>query len=1020
MLAGTGRETVPSVRKTHSEASILRINPRGITVVGKGKYGMLYGVQTVCQLAREATDQNQGHVPCLTVRDWPDLKWRCLSPTLTWYSGWNRLEGYDLCNWTEAEWKWLADWSLLHKCNGWAVCMYGYWPFTLPGYPQEMLDVDSFHYNPKTGKKEAWRFTHRNIQSEFYSRVIRYANERGIKVYGYIGKNSFNGCRFKDDPKIYAGGAAELLPFAPGVDEYWEAIVSRILEIGFNGFVFEDPEAYHVPNQNAQCYQTFWQPWAEKYGFKSVADTDRNKPPVGVHIEYYTWLYRRFAGYIRRHSQRLARSADIYLISHILLARVMAESATQEERLRWLRLIDEKHGERVPFIIAESNEAQYVDLLGVERVASLGGRGGSCTNAMRRIASVNNDWLHGGMGGDLAYERDCQKRIVEAGGFGAMGYIFEWTNTEVFGYLAAQHLWKNSGIPGVSNHDQVGILDYSYRIYYGDEVGKLVARAMDEGSDVNDAMVLEGVYGSQYPSTGKALHRDFQLLASLADHAEELAWAAYGLYTGQEPAIDTPAYVPERFQWDGYDPRQDKLFKTERLRRLWLSTRRSQEMCQAACAHRLAQRLIAEGAPAAAVLEQFDRAVECARKNQLIYQINYDDDYDGTDGLCSRVTERMESLRKEFLTGLGSTAGQTAPDLTQPVPPSLRSRAEAPVLFIPWQKLEDVLPPHPGKNTAEVQLETAIGFVAQEDFFRLGVVFTIEVEQENRWRTLFRRTVQRRTVGWENWGIPMPLADSRQPLRLRFITDSYSRAQDRSAPTWKWALWGRPRLVRRSRGGPARVIYDFTDNIQQARAFVRLDSETKDRPFDKPEQDSTGATFKQLGPDRVGASLLNLQKEQGRGWQWLDGFAAWNGSAPNAGEYASCLGSCDSHWAYATGGQVRWITSSAKYRRGAAAVFVGSSDFVASEAELWLDGQRVLGFATGVTQDAHWQSGAVELFYVHGAIIPHNGISGVYVLHVPRLDGHSGEVVGTISADGQTRRRMDHVPCVWGYTATDH
>ena len=399
--------------KTSSEASVLRINLQGITVVGKGKYGMLYGVQTACQLAREATAQQQNHIPCLTVRDWPDLRWRCLSPTLTWYSGWNRLEGYDLCNWTEAEWKWLADWSMLHKCNGWAVCMYGYWPFTLPGYPQETLEVDSFHYNPETGKKEAWRFTHRNIQSEFYSRVIRYANQRGIKVYAYIGKNSFNGCQFQHDAKIYAGGAAELLPFAPGIAEYWESIVSRILELGFNGFVFEDPEAYHVPTQNAECYKAFWEPWAEKYGFKSVADTDRNKPPVGVHIEYYTWLYRRFAGSIRQHSQRLGRSAEIYLISHILLARVMAESATNEERRRWMRLIDEKHGEKVPFIIAESNEAQYVELLGAERVASLGGRGGSCTNAMRRIASVNNNWLPGGMGGDLAYERDCQRRLTD-------------------------------------------------------------------------------------------------------------------------------------------------------------------------------------------------------------------------------------------------------------------------------------------------------------------------------------------------------------------------------------------------------------------------------------------------------------------------------------------------------------------------------------------------------------------------------------------------------------------------------
>jgi hypothetical protein len=340
-------------------------------------------------------------------------------------------------------------------------------------------------------------------------------------------------------------------------------------------------------------------------------------------------------------------------------------------------------------------------------------------------------------------------------------------------------------------------------------------------------------------------------------------------------------------------------------------------------------------------------------------------------------------LREQFLTGLGATAGQKALDLNQPAPPALRSRAEVPVLFIPWQKLADIPPADPSKHTAGLLLETAIGFVAQEDFFRLGVVFTIEVEQENRWRTLFRRTVQRRTVGWEHWRIPMPLADTRQPLRVRFITDSYSRAQDRSAPTCKWALWGQPKLVRRSRGGPARVVCDFTANLHEARAFVRLDKETKERPFDKPEQDSTGATFKQLGPDRVGALLLKLQKGEGKGWQWLDGFAGWRGSAPHGGEYASYLGSCDSRWAYATGGEVSWLAAPAKANREAAVVFVGSSDFVPSEAEVWLDGQRVIGFPTGVTQDGHWQRGGLELFYCQGAVIPHNGISGVYVLHVP-------------------------------------
>jgi hypothetical protein len=74
--------------------------------------------------------------------------------------------------------------------------------------------------------------------------------------------------------------------------------------------------------------------------------------------------------------------------------------------------------------------------------------------------------------------------------------------------------------------------------------------------------------------------------------------------------------------------------------------------------------------------------------------------------------------------------------------------------------------------------------------------------------------------------------------RVRFTTDSYSRAMDRTTPTWKWALWRRPQLLR---GG--NVIYDFTAKIAQARSFIRLDSDGKDRPFDRAGEDSSGATF---------------------------------------------------------------------------------------------------------------------------------------------------------------------------------
>jgi len=977
--------------KTSPEASVLTVSAGGVTVVGKGKWGMLYGVQTLSQLAR-GTETSQGvwkmnaSLPCLTIRDWPDMAWRCLSPQMTWYSGYNRLEGYDNGNWTLDEWKWLVDWSLLHKCNGWALCMYGNWPFTLPGYEETTLDVDSFFYDPRTGRKQARRFTHGNIRKEFLPELIRYANRRGVKIYAYVGKNTFNGTYGVKHPDANAGGAAELIPFHPGVHEYWDAFLRRIVELGFNGFVFEDPEALHVPNQNARCYQTFWEPWAKTYGFKSVAETDQNNPPLGVHVEYYSWLFRVFDEMIQRHAAALGRPQEIYLISHVLLSRMVSESKTREERDTWFALIDKKQGRKVPFIILEADEPKYVSFLGRDRVASLGGRGGSCTNAMRRIASINNNWSFGPMGGDLAYERQCQKHLFEAGGFGAMGYVFEWTSTEVFGYLASQYLWRNAGVPGIDNESQTGFLDYSYRFHYGDGVGALVARIMDESSCVNDAMMLEGVYGSQYPSTGAPLDRDYQYLAVQADRAVELAKKAFLLYTGGEPDLYRPVYRPEDFRFNGFDQQANRAFNAERLRLLWVSTRRSQKMCESVLAHRLAQRLTAEGAPAGSVLKQLDRAIDAAKANQLIYQLNYDDDYDWTDGLCARVTEALQSQRDQLMASVSAgTKPLRAWTFDRPVPDSVRRSVLKP-LFLPWEKQSDVVPEARAAAKPGLYLSTDVGCDAKPDFYRLGVVFTVEAQgPDGTWRILLRTDVARRTFGWEHWDVPLAgIAPDSGRMRLRFMTDSYSRAQDRSAPSWKWALWGEPQVVEVGADGSRRVRYDFLKNIGLARAFVRLDGSARERPFDRPGADSTGATFKPADP----GVLYRLRSGEGRPWQWVEGFAAWVKQPPQRSSYRCYLGSVESGWVYAhQNGELSWLTAPVAERRPTAVAFIGSTGYGPGKAELWCDGRRLLAFETAKPQDCRWEAGGIELRYLHGgdtrsATIPF-GISGVYLLRLP-------------------------------------
>lgn len=64
-----------------SEDYVLQIKPDSITVSGKGAEGLFYGVQTLRQLIR-ANRQNAA-LPCLTIRDWPSIRWRAFQDDLT-------------------------------------------------------------------------------------------------------------------------------------------------------------------------------------------------------------------------------------------------------------------------------------------------------------------------------------------------------------------------------------------------------------------------------------------------------------------------------------------------------------------------------------------------------------------------------------------------------------------------------------------------------------------------------------------------------------------------------------------------------------------------------------------------------------------------------------------------------------------------------------------------------------------------------------------------------------------------
>ena len=67
--------------KAGEEQYALRITPKRIVCEAAGEAGLLHGVQTLCQLIR-ANRRGNG-LPCLTLRDWPSLRWRCFMDDMT-------------------------------------------------------------------------------------------------------------------------------------------------------------------------------------------------------------------------------------------------------------------------------------------------------------------------------------------------------------------------------------------------------------------------------------------------------------------------------------------------------------------------------------------------------------------------------------------------------------------------------------------------------------------------------------------------------------------------------------------------------------------------------------------------------------------------------------------------------------------------------------------------------------------------------------------------------------------------
>lgn len=162
-----------------------------LTVYYEHRAGLINALTSLKQLL---TASDGGYtLPLCEITDYPSLETRAIAQTFSWYAGYGRL-GFDSQLWGYEEWVEYLNICLDNKINQFNLVMYGYWPFDMPGYPETSLrDVPMKIWNAENRRWLTVRYTHPNLEEPFLDKFIALAHKLEVKIFAYVGLNSYNG-----------------------------------------------------------------------------------------------------------------------------------------------------------------------------------------------------------------------------------------------------------------------------------------------------------------------------------------------------------------------------------------------------------------------------------------------------------------------------------------------------------------------------------------------------------------------------------------------------------------------------------------------------------------------------------------------------------------------------------------------------------------------------------------------------------------------------------------------------------
>lgn len=501
----------------------------------ESRTGLINGLTSLKQLLEKSCD---GYIlPACHITDWPSLEVRAIAQTFSWYAGYGRF-GFDSQLWGYEEWKQYLNICLDNKINQFNLVMYGYWPFEMKEYPETVFrNVPIKIWNAENRRWLTVRYTHPNLEEPFLEDFIELAHKYGVKIFAYVGLNSYNGGFTIKHPEArmkppagsdFMNDFDSLCLSYPGNTEYILESMKQIARLGFDGYTLEESEEGFWFCECDEC----------KKRWHAISQT-----PGEAKHKANMWLLKKIYDEVRAVNPQAVIGIRAFrqppLEKEPAFLKECVESMPEDIMLFWAP------GLYVP----ESEFEKWCDAFGKDRIWARDTESNSITSTMGRLYRTFASNV-------IRYEDETNEQVIETdirqhrgsvkmGVHGINGFMFEW-------YGLFMHLFAHGNYGWGSEMDNEEFYHRACRQNFGD-LGETVLYVMKNMVTIHESQIP--LYTTPFPfQKNKMTQEDIPAILKAKQNHENIL--------SKIKMLQKEAYVNEKLR--PWLPHFDKLENAER------------------------------------------------------------------------------------------------------------------------------------------------------------------------------------------------------------------------------------------------------------------------------------------------------------------------------------------------------------------------------------------------------------------------------------------------------------------------